>query len=372
MRLLLAILFPLFCFSQGIHDLPGDLKNKILERADAYLQEKPLTITSFMCERSMGGIHDFYSEGDYWWPDPTDSQAPYIRRDGETNPANFVAHRHAMVRFSEVIGAMASAYLLTKDQKYSEHAKRHLDAWLINEMTLMNPSLYYAQAIQGRHSGRGIGIIDMIQMMEVAKGIQTLDSVLPPDSIIGYKKWFEDYLFWVTTHPYGIEERDTKNNHATCWVMQVACFADLVGDKELLETCRKRFKEILLPGQMAKDGSFPLEMERTKPYGYALFNLDAMATICQILRLWDYSLEDGRSLQKGLKFMYPFIRYKESWPLNPDVMYWENWPVAQPVLYFGAKAYREESYFQLWTELEHFPETEEVIRNLPVRNPWIW
>ena len=62
---------------------------------------------------------------------------------------------------------------------------------------------------------------------------------------------------------------------------------------------RKRFKDVLLPGQMAADGSFPRELKRTKPYGYSLFNLDAMATICRILStpeddLWTFELPDGR------------------------------------------------------------------------------
>ena len=33
--------------------------------------------------------HDYFSEGDYWWPDPKNPGGPYIRRDGFSNPANF-------------------------------------------------------------------------------------------------------------------------------------------------------------------------------------------------------------------------------------------------------------------------------------------
>ena len=38
-------------------------------------------------------------------------------------------------------------------------------------------------------------------------------------------------------------------------------------------------------------------MRRTKPYGYSLFNLEAMATICQILstaddNLWTFELQE--------------------------------------------------------------------------------
>jgi hypothetical protein len=53
-------------------------------------------------------------------------------------------------------------------------------------------------------------------------------------------------------------------------------------------------------------------------------------------------------------------------------MYWNNWPVAQPFLFFGWIKYNNKEWFDTWKGLDHFPETEEVIRNLPIRNPLIW
>ena len=80
---------------------------------------------------------------------------------------------------------------------------------------------------------------------------------------------------------------------------------------------------------MAADGSFPQELRRTKPYGYSIFNLDAMATICQLLssdkdNLWTYQTSDGRSIKKGIEYLYPFIADKTKWPHKQDVMYWEK------------------------------------------------
>lgn len=243
----------------------------------------------------------------------------------------------------------------------------------------MNPSLLYAQAIKGRVTGRGIGIIDMIQMIEVAQSIRVLEreNVISSADLINVKQWFTDYLTWVTTHPYGIDERDSENNHATCWVMQVAAFAKLTNNTELLTYCSNRFKTVLLPNQMAADGSFPLEMSRTKPYGYALFNLDAMTTVCEILSteedsLWDFYTPAGKNIKTAIEFMYPYVADKSRWNLTPDVMYYENWPVAHPFLIFGAAAYEKSSWLNTWKSLEHFPETQEVIRNLPVRHPIIW
>lgn len=355
------------------------LRKDILREALWALQQQPVTVTAQISERSSGGKHDFYSEGDYWWPDPLNPAGPYIQRDGMTNPENFTAHRQAMIRFSRIIGALASAYKITKDQKYVKHALIHLRAWFLDPETLMNPNLQFAQAIKGRFTGRGIGIIDTIHLMEVAQGVVVMENSLVFDKklLLGIKQWFSSYLDWLTTHPYGKDEMNAKNNHGTCWVMQVASFARLTGNNELLRVCSDHYKTVLLPNQMALNGSFPLELARTKPYGYSLFNLDAMTTICQILsnkkdNLWNFTLPDGRSIKKAIKFLYPFIANKDHWPYNADVMYWNDWPVAQPSLIFGANVYNSRTWFNTWKELNHFPDTEEVIRNLPVRHPIIW
>ncbi len=355
------------------------LRKNILKEASWAMQQQPVTVTAQTSERSAGGKHDFYSEGDYWWPDPQNPSGPYIQKDGMTNPENFTAHRQAMIRFSRIIGALASAYKITKDEKYVKHALIHLRAWFLDPETLMNPNLLFAQAIKGRFTGRGIGIIDTIQLMEVAQGVLVMENspVFDRELLNGVRQWFSSYLSWLTSHPYGKDEMNAKNNHGTCWVMQVASFAKLTGNHDLLSFCSERYKTVLLPNQMASDGSFPLELARTKPYGYSLFNLDAMATICQILsdkkdNLWTFTLPDGRSIEKGIKFLYPFIADKNRWPYKADVMYWNDWPVAQPALIFGANACKSEDWFNTWKELNHFPDTEEVIRNLPVRHPIIW
>ena len=355
------------------------LKQGILERAAMNIKEEPVTVTAFIAERSAGDIHDFYSEGDYWWPDTLNPDGPYVRRDGETNPDNFVAHRHAMIRFSSIVGNLTSAYLLTQDKEYVDAILAHVRAWFVNESTKMNPNLQYAQAIKGIATGRGIGIIDTVHLMEVAQSLWQLEKlgVLSKDDIKSTKQWFADYLKWMFTHQYGIDEMNAKNNHGTCWVMQVAQFAKYTGDKEILDFCRNRYRSVLLPSQMAEDGSFPLELKRTKPYGYSLFNLDAMATICHILSdgeddLWQYSMDDGRNMQKAVAWLFPYIADKSSWPFAEDVMFWDEWPVAQPALLFSICNTSNRTYLEIWQSLEHFPTNDEVIRNLPIRHPLLW
>ncbi|MCX6550599.1 MAG: alginate lyase family protein [Acidobacteria bacterium] len=352
---------------------------RIVPAADLMLHEAPITVTAVSSPRSAGGPHDFFSEGDYWWPDPKNPDGPYIQRDGMTNPDNFVAHRQAMVRFSIHVGTLTSAYRLTGDERYARQAVVHLRAWFIEPATRMNPHLLYAQAIRGRFTGRGIGIIDTVHLVEVARATALLSrsramSAADHRAIV---QWFADYLAWMTTHRHGIDERDAKNNHGTCWVMQVSAFAHLTGNGALLDDCRRRFKTILVPDQMAPDGSFPLELRRTKPYGYSIFNLDAFSTICQILsrpddNLWTFTLPDGRGMAKGLAFLYPYLAQKSAWPFAKDVMYFDQWPVRQPSLLFGGLALGEPRYLDLWKSLDGSPAVDEIIRNLPIRHPLLW
>jgi hypothetical protein len=372
---------------------------RILRIADAALKQQPVTVTAASSPRSAGGLHDFFSEADYWWPDPANPGGPYIQRDGQSNPDNFDEHRKAMRRLSVQVPALVAAWKLTGQPRYAGHAARHLRAWFVDEATRMNPHLRYAQAISGRVTGRGIGIIDTLHLVEVARAAEVLADARVFDTATqaGVRSWFGDYLRWMTTDKNGIEEREAKNNHGSCWVLQVAAFARLTGNHELLAYCRNRFKTVLIPNQMAVDGSFPEELRRTKPYAYSLFNLEALAGIAQLLStpqprrreadppkerrrihfaaaddLWAFTLPDGRGLRCGMDFMVPFIRDKKSWPKPPDVMYHHEWPMRQASLLFAGLAYAEPSYVERWRKLPADSNVDEVIRNFFIRQPALW
>ncbi|WP_160713369.1 alginate lyase family protein [Chitinophaga solisilvae] len=376
--LLFFILDPVHAQQPLLQQVLKDTRPAVLQRAKWAMQQTPETITAYRCDRSAGGKHDFFSEGDYWWPDPVSKDSPYIQRDGQSNPDNFVKHREVMIRFSRVMGALAAGYVVSRDKTYLHQALLHARAWFRDSDTRMNPHLLYAQAIKGRATGRGIGIIDTIQLLEVVQALRIMEKagMIPAADLVVFRQWFRDYLQWLTTHPYGKDEMNAKNNHGTCWVMQVAAFALFVQDRQLMDFCADRYKNVLLPSQMAEDGSFPLELKRTKPYGYSLFNLDAMSTVCQLLGsagydLWQYTAA-GKNMAAGAAFMYPFVKDKRSWPYAKDVMYWEEWPVAHPFLLFNAAASGNRDYYRLWLSLPHDPQVEEVLRNLPVRNPVIF
>ncbi|MEL6942060.1 MAG: alginate lyase family protein, partial [Bacteroidota bacterium] len=348
----------------------------LIALANQYLNQVPVPITSVQCERSAGGIHDFYSEGDYWWPNPDDPDGAYIRRDGKSNPDNFTAHRKAMRDLNIWVGTLVAAYKVTGDQKYAQHALAHLSAFFLDPATFMNPNLLYAQAIKGKVTGRGIGIIDTIHLIELAKAIEVLTKdFLPAEEEAGLKKWFEDYATWMNTHEYGLKEKDHGNNHSTWWAAQMAAFAHLTNREDLMEVARQQFKK-LLPEQMTADGSFPDEMNRTKPYNYTLFNLEGYAVLCQIAstekdNLWTFETENG-SLKKTWDFMMPYIQDKSKWMKPPDIQYFDQLPIQTPGLLFAALAYEDEAFKETWKSLKPERQSEEVKRNFPIYHQTLW
>jgi hypothetical protein len=354
--------------------------DRVLRAASRALAQTPVTLTSTVSARSPGGPHDYYSEGDYWWPDPANPSGPYIRRDGHSNPANFVAHRAALIRLSLAVPALVAAWRLTGDARFADHAVLHLRAWFIAETTRMNPHLNFAQAITGLNKGRGIGIIDTLQLVEVARAAHILRAAsrrFTSADQSAVTQWFRDYLHWLTTSANGVSEREEKNNHGSCWLLQCLEFAALTGDEAVIAMVRERFKTVILPQQISPDGRQNLELTRTKPYSYSLFNLDVLSTIGHVLsqhgeNLWQFETAGGSGLRRAVAFMAPYIEDKRRWPYAPDVEYFDQFPVRQVQLLFAGLALPEPRYLDLWRRLDPDPTAGEIIRNFPIRQPVLW
>ena len=107
---------------------------RILKLANEALALKPPAITDHVSTNSAGGSHDFFSQADYFWPNPAKSNGlPYISRDGETNPENFEYHRMAMRDMKDAIAALAAAYACTGEDKYVTKAQEILRLFFLYE-----------------------------------------------------------------------------------------------------------------------------------------------------------------------------------------------------------------------------------------------
>ena len=86
LNLLCSLSFLILTFScaQPKNNLYNDtvsiLKDSLLLQAQKNLSEPPITLTAAIAVRSMGTPNEFFSEGDYWWPDPKTQQDPMSER----------------------------------------------------------------------------------------------------------------------------------------------------------------------------------------------------------------------------------------------------------------------------------------------------
>lgn len=353
-------------------------KKQILEASEKYVLNSPQTITAYPTKRSAGGLHDFYSQADYYWPDPTSPHGPYVLHDGQSNPDNFNDHRKVMVALSVEMPALTAAWVLTGDERYGKKACDHLRAWFVTPETRMNPNLEHSQAIQNLNIGRSIGVIDTLHLVEVARAASHLmPKMMDVADQEGVKEWFRNYLDWLKTSEKGKAERDTLNNHAMCWALQAAEFAHLLDDTATREEVFRQYMTILLPNQLGLDGSFPRELARTKPYSYSIFNFDVMTALCQSLKGLQpdplvFRLTDGRGVCKAAEFIYPYLKDKGKWKWAKDIQHFDSLPVRSPGLLFAGVACNRGEYIALWRTMNPDPTDREIIRNNPIRQPLLW
>ena len=359
-------------------------RERVLRLADAAMQRSPVSLRSAplptFAAKTGAVPGDFLSMGDYWWPDPKKPDGlPYIRRDGETNPANFEDHRRLMREMRDNVAALAAAYAITHDAHDARRAAQWLQVFFVDPATRMNPHLRFAQAIPGVSIGRGIGIIDTLHLAEVPLAAAAIADApgLPPATLAGVKAWFADYLYWMLTDPNGKEEGATKNNHSVAYWLQVAVFARFTGDAAAVETARTTYRKVLLPEQLAFDGSFPRELARTKPYGYSIFQADNVALLTDVLsspaeNLWTAKLADGRSVAQAVAFLAPYLADRDTWPYAQDIAHFDGWPVRSPALLLGGYRLGRADWLATWRRLPTETADEEVRRNQAVTQPLLW
>jgi hypothetical protein len=107
------------------------------------------------------------------------------------------------------VDALASAFWVTRREKYAERALLLLRTWFIDESTRMNPHLKYAEGVPGIWEGTSWGIIDTFQIPSLFDSIAMLHSskAWTKADTDGLNRWARDYLQWLLTDRNGKAER---------------------------------------------------------------------------------------------------------------------------------------------------------------------
>ena len=295
---------------------------RLRREADKALKAAPGSVMDKAKTPPSGDKHDYFSLAPYSWPDPAKPDGlPWINRDGQVNPESRIGTDHdALSRLCSQVDSLALAYYCTGHEPYAEKAAQLLRVWFFDPATKMNPHLDFAQGVPGRSTGRGTGIIDTTQLIKLtdAAGLLAGAKAWTPEQQHGLEAWFRAFLKWLLTSKHGRDEAKAANNHGSWYLAQTAAFALFAGD---VDQARKQVElgRARIASQIEPDGRQPLELKRTKSYGYTLFNLEALFTLAELGRrldvdLYHYRTANGRSLRAALDYAVPYLDPAKKWP----------------------------------------------------------
>jgi hypothetical protein len=297
--------------------------NAFIANADSLLGTGPYSVTFNKTKLApSGNKHDYVSQAPYWWADSSKKDGkPYIRKDGRRNPEIYLLHDDSqMGHLCNSVQQLTLAWYFTGNEKYTKKIKSLLQVWFIDPATRMNPNLNYAQYIPGLNDGRGIGIIETAgltvipDMLAILKSNKTVNETLVND----VKQWYKQYLNWLLTSKNGKSEHSQINNHGTYYDMQVVDFALFTGNSAVAKSTLQNSTIQRIDQQFTTDGAQPLELIRTKSWGYANMNLWGWCRLAKMaslvnVDLWHEQTIDGKGIKTAINWLMPYALNQKAW-----------------------------------------------------------
>jgi hypothetical protein len=208
----------------------------------------------------------------YWWPNSL-TRLPYLPRDGRRNPEADDYDAPALHSLATTVHLLASAGEDLADAR----AVEWLRAWFVTPETWMHPHLTFAQMMPGLAAGGRQGIIEGLplttRLLDAIAWLDGRDALTPSDRR-KLRRWFHDYLLWLTQSQPGLAESARANNHGTWHDVQITAIATALGMDDLARTTLERSRS-RLRRQFLTDGRQPEELHRAKSFDYSAYNLQA-------------------------------------------------------------------------------------------------
>jgi hypothetical protein len=295
----------------------------LIRRADAALAHRPGSVTDKTSLPPSGDKHDYLSVAPSWWPDPANPGGPYVRRDGEFNPARDTNayDRTAIGRFSSDVETLGLAYYYSGDARYAAKAAAMIRTWFLDPATAMNPNMNFAQAVIGREQGRAEGVLDTNAFQPVIDAIGLIgpSGALAPQEVKALEGWFSRYVDWMLSSPNGRKEQAARNNHGIWFDSQLTQFALFARRPEIARKTILAFPKMRIAVQFNPSGRLPAELKRTRSLHYSIYALMpaydvADMAACLGYDLWNYRDAKGRGLRTATDFLAGYRSRLEAWP----------------------------------------------------------
>lgn len=297
-----------------------DPVRRLREQAEKRAREGPWSVTTDRPPDLQLDVHDYYSEAPFWWPDPEHPGGPYVRKEGQVNPNRFTANRVSLKAMCDNVFTLGTAAYLLDEPRYAQRAARVIHVWFVSARTRMNPDLEFAQAVRGVNQGRALGLLDGRDFIRAIQGMEFLAQTGSWDvrEQAAVRKWFEEYLRWLTHSRSGDEEKQAGNNQASWWAAQTAAVASFVESRPDELMAFDFYRNHIFPRQIWPNGSAPGEEARNRSLSYSAFNVEAYAVICRVaqvehVNLWDMRAKNGATLASVIDYLGPFLSEPKKW-----------------------------------------------------------
>jgi len=277
---------------------------EILEQANDLLNTPPVAITDNPTLRYLHDNRTYVSLACYWWPDPdTDDGLPYIRRDGEVNPETRgdASDLPKLIDMTLRVEILTNAWLISGNEEFSQKAIEQIRTWFVNPDTAMRPHLEHAQMIKGLNRGRSYGVIDTWWLIRVIDAVPILkkSGYWTEETERELKNWFTHYLNWLRNSDFGLQEKQSANNHGTWYDVQVVSFSKFIGQTEYASHHLKRITKPRLSGQIRFTGRQHREVRRPRPEHYSIYNLSGWLKLARMSEESGIRLDEYPGLLAG-------------------------------------------------------------------------
>jgi len=295
----------------------ADYQAKIIREANQAIAEQPYTVIN---KKSFSGdVHNYESLAYYAWPNPQDTNGPFIVRDGHPSPEYKKYDAPKLFNMCDNMKRLGQAYQFTHDIRYAKIAIKQLHVWFLDDSTKMNPNLDYGQIVPGYDNGKGHPGV----MAEAYSFLDVLDCIallqqnnrLSKKELRSLMSWFSKLNIWLCNSQLGHIMDNTKNNLSIMYDILRYRIAMFTGSQKIKANIRDTFVQKRLIPQFSTDGRQPEELKRTKSMMYSIFNLSHLLQFCKMLQYdhYVYSQYTSRA-SAAFTFIEKYIDNKEKYP----------------------------------------------------------
>lgn len=230
-----------------------------------------------------GDRHDYYSTAPYWSSDGEriDGVAQDTRSVDDPNSGYF--DKISLRRATRAIYGLSVCGRLMGRRDMLASAAELLVRWFLDPASMMNPNANFAQVRSGQERHNEIGLLEFWSISLLPFAIRLLGSEgnLTPAQIAGFRQWCLEFIR--SCEANGTLERSLGlTNNVGTWASLLFSTAGLFAGEFDRSFIIIRNASVLLGRQLGPFSIQPMEVERTRPLHYSLFNLGAWWSLSRI------------------------------------------------------------------------------------------